>query len=172
MPTEADWVETIRQAVRAAGGRTGESEVALADRALAEHPTSARLWNVRGDVIQLLDDDPTALGLAPDEALRCYERAVAEAPDDFEAYESIGFYRAEFDDDAEAAEEPLRRALALGAGAAACAGLAQVLAELGRADEAKALIDPATCPHAGSTEVEEVRAEIESGAWEPDDTPE
>lgn len=172
MPTETEWVESIRAKIRASGGCTGAAELDASDRAVAEHPQSARLWNLRGDVIQLLDDDPTDHGLAPDEALRCYERAAEAAPDDAEAFESIGFYHDEFEDDPEAAEEPLRRALALGAGASACAGLARVLAELGRTEEAKALIDPATCTHAGAAEVEEVRAEIDSGLWDPDVTPE
>jgi hypothetical protein len=61
-----------------------------------------------------------------------------------------------------------RKAIELGAGAGSWVGLARVLAEMGRREEALTLLAADTCPHASVREVVDVRGEIKDGRWDPD----
>lgn len=108
-------------------GFAGAEAMALLDEALAAHPESSALWCLRGDLIQLQDDDGR---IEIDEAAECYLKAAALAPDEPEPIESLGhFYDCILDDPAGAVQY-FRKAIALGAGQSARDGLAEVLEQL------------------------------------------
>jgi tetratricopeptide (TPR) repeat protein len=168
MRTEADWFKAIEEETRTSGPRrwTTPDGLRLVELALAEHPQSSRLWNRRGDLIQLLDDDLASYSL--NGARDSYERARAADPNDPEAYESLGYFLDAVDEQLDEAERMFRKAIELGAGAGSWVGLARVLAEMGRREEALTLLAADTCPHASVREVVDVRGEIKDGRWDPD----
>jgi tetratricopeptide (TPR) repeat protein len=100
---------------------------ALLDEALSRFPDSAALWCLRGDVLQLADEDD---GAAFEEAEAAYLKAAELEPRNPDPHEGLGrLYDAIFDEP-ERAAEAFRKAISLGAGASAHEGLAEVLAEL------------------------------------------
>jgi len=104
--------------------------LALLDDALRLFPASAALWCLRGDLVQLCDDD-TRL----EEVVESYLKAAELDPRNPEPLESLGhFYDGVLDDPA-AAEPYFRQAIALGAGESARDGLAEVLEQLASTDE-------------------------------------
>lgn len=85
--TESDYVVIIRSR------RPSDSEVeptpetvAICEQAVAEFPASARLWLMRGDLLQLANYEG-----APSlpEVERSYRRAIAACPSCVEAYEEL-----------------------------------------------------------------------------------
>jgi tetratricopeptide (TPR) repeat protein len=85
---ESDYIEKLF-ALWPAEGETSDEALALADGAVRAHPDSARLWCMRGDLIQLGSADiPYSL----EDALACYERAVSIDPGFAEGYEGIGHF--------------------------------------------------------------------------------
>ena len=101
--------------------------LALLDEGLARFPSSAALWCLRGDVLQLGDDED---GAAFENAEASYLKAAELEPGNPEPHESLGrLYDAIFDEP-ERAVESFRKALALGAGESAREGLAEALAQL------------------------------------------
>jgi tetratricopeptide (TPR) repeat protein len=169
MQTEADWIRAIEEQTPAIGSRHQASSAGLrlVERALAEHPQSSRLWNRRGDLIQLLDENLGSYSL--EDARDSYERARAADLNDPEAYESLGYFFDAVDEQLDEAERMFRKAIELGAGAGSWVGLARVLAEMGRRDEALTLLAADTCPHANVRDVVDVRGEIEDGRWDPEE---
>ncbi len=70
-------------------GETSKEALTLADSAVWMFPDSAKLWCMRGDLIQLGQADiPYEL----EEALSCYERAVSIDPQFAEGHEEIGHF--------------------------------------------------------------------------------
>jgi tetratricopeptide (TPR) repeat protein len=70
-------------------GESSDEALALADEAMRAYPNSAKLWCMRGNLIQLGSaDTPYSL----EDALACYERAVAIDPNFAEGYEEIGYF--------------------------------------------------------------------------------
>jgi len=129
--------------------------------ALSEHPRSSELWCLRGDVIYFSMGAP----FEHQDILASYERAAELDPSCAEAYESIGRYHDVFSEDLPKAEEAFRKALTLGAGWVAVYGLARVLAQLDRRDEALRLLgDPV---QGEEPDLHELREEILGGVWEP-----
>jgi tetratricopeptide (TPR) repeat protein len=107
--------------------RATPKALALLDEALARFPASAALWCLRGDVLQLADEDD---GAAFETAEASYLRAAELEPRNPEPHEGLGrLYDAIFDEPARAAES-FRKAISLGAGPSAHEGLAEVLAQL------------------------------------------
>jgi tetratricopeptide (TPR) repeat protein len=135
----------------------------LVAQALEEYPASARLWNIRGDLIQLSEGSSYSL----DDALTSYRHATELDPENPEGYESIGYFLDAIDGRIADAEPMFRKAIALGGRAPAWAGLARVLAELGRKDEALAILDPSSCTYANEPEIVNMREEIGMGMWDP-----
>ena len=70
-------------------GETCKEALALADSAVRMFPDSAKLWCMRGDLIQL---GPADIPYELEEALACYERAVSIDPQFAEGYEEIGHF--------------------------------------------------------------------------------
>ena len=167
MPNEAEWLQALEEQVRALGPRqwTTSAGLRLVDQALAEHPTSAGLWNRRGDLIQLLEDEAEPYSLA--DARTSYERARAVDPTDPQAYESLGYFFDAVAGRLGEAEGMFRKAIELGAGPSSWAGLARVLAQLGQVQEALDLLARSSCPCADARQVIDVRDDINEGFWSP-----
>jgi hypothetical protein len=72
--------------------------------------------------------------------------------------------------DLKLAEQSFRRAIELGAGVDSYVGLARVLAELGH-DRQEILKLLEECPFRDTAKVQEIRSEIEKGAWRPKQSP-
>ena len=100
---------------------------------LAMRP-SAELWILRGDALQLSDDDDDDV---IEEVESSYRQALELDPNSADAYESLGHFLFSVHDDAGASIEFFRRAITLGAGASAREGLKEAedeLAEMGGSD--------------------------------------
>jgi len=81
--------------------------VALANEAVESFPTSARLWTMRGDLLQLADSDPRYdLG----EVERCYRKAIKADPRYAPAYDELGRFLAHVMDNRRKAKRFLERA--------------------------------------------------------------
>lgn len=160
---EEDYIEALRE--RRPKGMPGTSmeTLDLADEAVLRFPESPRLWQQRGDLIEL-GDGKSAHSL--EDALQCYETAVKLDPDFAEAYESIGYYFDVIDVDLPRAEAAFFKATQLGTRADSWAGLARVLAEQGRPlGEVLGLLG--NCPSADAPMVQQIRQELEEGRWHP-----
>jgi hypothetical protein len=86
--TEDDYISTLR--ARWPKGCDASLElISLADEAVRSFPRSARLWLLRGDIIQLGPEScPHPLG----ESLVSYHRAVELDPKFADAWDEIGHY--------------------------------------------------------------------------------
>lgn len=160
MRAEEDYILAITHLVD--GRNEAPPEVfPLLEEALREHPGSSELWCLRGDVICFSNGDH----FDPKDILASFERAAELHPSCAEAYESIGSYHDVFSEDLPKAEEAFRKALTLGAGWVSVYGLARVLAQLDRRDEALSLLGE---PIPGEErDIADLRQEILSGAWDP-----
>jgi Tfp pilus assembly protein PilF len=128
--TEIELIEAIRTDV-AAHGKATLAALHMIEEGLKIFPQSARLWILRGDLIQLSDEEAP---YSPDDALTSYHTALEYEPSSIEAHESIGrFLDAVLDKPAEA-EPYFRKAILLGGSETAEEGLAQVLEQLGRSE--------------------------------------
>jgi len=65
--------------------------IELADAAVRAWPSSARLWTVRGDLLQLAD---SGTGYPLKEVGHCYREAIKADPRYAEAYEELGRFLA------------------------------------------------------------------------------
>jgi len=160
MRSEEEYVDAITHLLD--GRKEAPSEVyPLIEEAIREHPASSELWCLRGDAIYFGNGSPYTWG----DMLASYERAAEVNPCCAEAYESIGRYHDVFTEDLPKAEEAFRKALALGAGWISVYGLARVLAQMRRRDEALDLLGD---PLPGEEEdISEIRREVLTGIWEP-----
>lgn len=127
---EIELIEAIRADV-AAHGKATPAGLHMIEEGLKMFPQSARLWILRGDLIQLSDEKaPYSL----DDVLTSYRTALEYEPSSIEAHESIGrFLDAVLDKPAEA-EPYFRKAILLGGSETAEEGLAQVLEQLSRSE--------------------------------------
>ncbi len=153
------------QALYPQEGEASAEALALVEQAVAECPKCAKLWCLRGDLIQLGGPE-SRYELA--DALRSYEQAIAFDPLCAEAYESLGFFYDAVIDAPESAEPFFREAIRLGAGINSFCGLARVLAELNRKAEALRLLAPENCASHDASEIKELREEIASCMWSND----
>ncbi len=125
------------------------------------YPNDARLWDVLGDITQLVDAPITDRT----ESLECYKRSIACDPLYAPAHESLGYW---YDIEAqyELAAQHFRLAIDSGGGDTALIGFARVLEQLGRSDEARSAMDQ--CRDQSNPTLLELRAEIADGYWTPD----
>jgi tetratricopeptide (TPR) repeat protein len=103
---EDDYISELR----ASWPREGDASiavVALVDEAVRAFPLSARLWVMRGDLIQLGSD------LCPhplEEALRSFQRAVELDPQFAEGWDELGHYYDAVLNDEKTAQEYFEKA--------------------------------------------------------------
>lgn len=64
--------------------------IALCDQSVIDFPNSARLWVMRGDLIQLIDYDEEMHPLS--EVERSYRMAIIADPTNADAYNELGFF--------------------------------------------------------------------------------
>jgi tetratricopeptide (TPR) repeat protein len=145
-------------------GEVSLEVLALVEEAVAAFPQCARLWCLRGDLIQC---SPIGANYQLADALSSYQEALVADPLCAEAHESIGYYYDVIEDDPNVAEASFRRAIRLGAGRDSYIGLARVLAELGRREEALEVLAPQNCPLQDEAEIHIIREEIAGGMWSP-----
>ena len=136
----------------------------LSRRAIDDFPDSAELLCLRAELLQLRPDPDAKM---VDEAWSCLCRAKELEPDVPEILELIGDFLDELRQDLSGAEAAFREALELGGDEYASCGLARVLAEQGRREEALEVLSPGCCPFHDGEVVSETRAEIERGEWDP-----
>lgn len=70
-------------------GEPTEATLELTRQAVEEHPASAKLWIMRGNLLELADVE-TNLPLT--EPMRCYRRAIHVDPFNIEAYEDLAWF--------------------------------------------------------------------------------
>ena len=88
--TEAEYVEEFKNRwPRMAANEASNDTLQLADAAVQAFPLSARLWDIRGDLIQF---GPESMPQPLEDALASYQRAVAVDPEFATAWDSIGHY--------------------------------------------------------------------------------
>ena len=85
---ESDYIEKLF-ALWPTDGETSKEALALTDEAVRAYPDSAKLWYMRGDLIQL---GPAGIPNGLEDALACYERAVSLDPLFAEGFEEIGHF--------------------------------------------------------------------------------
>lgn len=88
METEQEYIDKLWE-VYPYETETPLRVINLADKAIRAFPASSELWLIRGNLIQLGDED-CPYGL--EEAATCYQKAVEINPDYVEAWEEIGHY--------------------------------------------------------------------------------
>ena len=103
---------------------TPDEALPLVDAELASAETPS-LFVLRGVLIQVSEEGPLTL----DDARTSFERAIALAPDDPEAYEELGHLHDVVLFDRDKAEKLYRLALAKGAGASCQEALDDLLAD-------------------------------------------
>ena len=104
--TEDDYISELRVSWPKEGDAS-VAVVALVDEAVRVFPRSARLWVMRGDIIQLGSEScPHPL----EEALRSFQRAVEIDPQFAEAWDELGHYYDAVLDDEKTAQEYFEKA--------------------------------------------------------------
>ena len=106
--TESDYISDLR--ARWPHGDTSEASletIAVADEAVRAFPQSARLWEMRGCLIQL---GPESLPHPLEESLRSFQRAVEIDPQFADAWDEIGHYYDAVLDDEKTAQEYFEKA--------------------------------------------------------------
>ncbi len=79
---------------------TTAEQYALIEEALRDHPSSARLWSIRGALIQLGPDDGR---YTLQDAMVSYQTAIEVEPASAEGWQELGhYYDVHLSDDAEA----------------------------------------------------------------------
>jgi len=94
---EAEYIEKLKSSYPDEGEDTSYETLCFADGAVHAFPQSAKLWCIRGDLIQLGAGDA---GHELSDALASYQQAIKIDPKFIEAYEEIGhFYDLVMDDE-------------------------------------------------------------------------
>jgi len=107
---EIDYIKGLKSLCPAEGEDTTARALKLADEAVRAFPQSAKLWCIRGDLIQLGSGEQT-YELA--DALASYQQAIAVDPNCAEAYEEIGYFYDLVMDDPESAKPYFSKAAML-----------------------------------------------------------
>lgn len=152
-------IEKIKETI----SETGVTVVVLesVEKTLRRWPDSDELWCLRGDLIQLCEGE-TDYDLA--DVFCSYQNAVVINPHSAEAHESLGYFYDVFENEFEKAESAFRQAIEFGAGADSFLGLARVLAQAGKSEEALNLLSG--CPFCDEVKVENLKHDIKSGGWD------
>ncbi|MGD0899379.1 MAG: hypothetical protein ABR915_16195 [Thermoguttaceae bacterium] len=130
--------------------------------AVAEHPESSTLWYGWGIIMRRCGGE---YGYMREDYLRCYEDSVRCDCTNAEAYQELGYVLDVFFDDYGKAEQAFRRAIELGAGHESYFGLARVLAQVGKTDDAIVCLSEGNCPFHDHPEIKKLVSEILDGDW-------
>lgn len=112
--------------------------------------------------MQRCDDEG---GYTREDYRRCFENAVRCDSKNCEAYQELGYVLDIYFDEYSSAEKAFRAAIELGAGRESYCGLARVLAEMGKTDDATLTLSDGVCPFHDDLETQKLRAEILGGDW-------
>lgn len=129
------------------------ADLARVEAMLKKYPKSAELWEYFGDLMQMSDDEYPV-----ERSQECYEMAIQCYPSFASAHESLGHLYDAYLDDFPKAEKCFRKAIEFGAGDSARIGLARVLAQTDREEEALKQLDQ--CDDQSQGDLTELRAEI------------
>lgn len=129
---------------------------------LAQSPNDEKLWDAKGDYVQIYSGNAS---ITLDGALEAYKKAIECNPNYARAYESIGYYLDVIEDDYEGAEQYFLKALSLDKSKDSYRGLARVLAQQNRIEDALAVLDSESCPYHEDNDIKTLKIAIENGDW-------
>ncbi|HEY0081820.1 MAG TPA: hypothetical protein VGB61_03445 [Pyrinomonadaceae bacterium] len=104
---EAEYIERLFASWPRGHEAAPDELLALADEAVQAFPASAKLWVMRGNLIELGAGETSR---ALNDALVSYERAVSIDPNFVEGWEEIGYYYDAVMDDEERARQAFQQA--------------------------------------------------------------
>ena len=130
--------------------------------AVADYPEESVFWYDLGIIMQRIADE---YSYTPDDYLRCFENAVRYDQENVEAYQELGYVLDVFFDDYDRAEKAFKKAIELGAEQESYCGLARVLAQMGKIDDALVGMSESICPFHDHPDVRHLRDEILAGSW-------
>jgi tetratricopeptide (TPR) repeat protein len=139
--------------------REPDKALRIVDHAVRRFPKTAKLWDLRGDLIQLSNGNKYTVH----DSLASYRQALKCDPRYAPAYESIGYYHDVFTQRFSWAEAAFRKAIRYGAGVNSHVGLARVLAQMNRKLEALAILNKK--PFSQSHKAKEMKREILDDEW-------
>jgi hypothetical protein len=164
--TEQQYLERIADLWPCAGETPTQELVELGTAAVNDFPSSPGLLCLRGDLYQL--EVPAGSDhFDPNIPLQLYQRALSLDNANADALTEIGYIYDTYFDDYARAEGAFRAAIALGSDHMSYSGLARVLAEVGRSNEALSLLSPDQCPYSDHPSIRDLRREIVEGCWAP-----
>lgn len=140
------------------------SVIKFAESALLQFPSSSKLLCIAGD-LQLLHDVVTEENI--NDSIAYNEKAIQVDKSCAEAFESLGHIFDVHYDDYENAIGYFRKAIELGAGETAYAGLAKSLAQSGKRGKAMKELTLARCPFANHPMISKLKKDLLDGAWDP-----
>jgi tetratricopeptide (TPR) repeat protein len=163
--TEIDYIERISELFPESQDDVSPEVLALSAEAVQSFPDSPELWCFRGHLIELAPEDyPSPVT----EAGECYRKATQLDPDYADAWESLGYYLDDYEDDLEGADKAFRKAIEAGGDKDSYIGLARVLAQKGRKQAALAILAGPDCPYIDDDEIASMRDQIEKDMWNPE----
>jgi tetratricopeptide (TPR) repeat protein len=162
--TENEYMERISE-LWPDGDEVSPEVLSLSDEAVQAFPEAPELWCMRGHLIELAPED-YSVPLA--EAGNCYRKAAELDPEYADAWESLGYYLDNYDEDLDEAEGAFRRAVESGGDADSYIGLARVLAQKGEKAAALQALSAPDCAFADEQGVQDMLDEIEEGLWSPE----
>ena len=139
------------------------SAMRLAHRAMAAFPASPGLLCIAGDLLRM-QENVTDEDIG--KSLGFYEKAIEADPNWADALEELGHVYDIHHENFDRAIPCFRKAISLGAGWTAYAGLAKSLAQSGRRLEALEELSHTKCPFTDHALIQNVRDEINAGDWD------
>lgn len=130
--------------------------------AVDEYPADAILWYDLGIIMHRCSED---FGYTANDYLRCFENSIKFDSRNAEAYQELGLVLDVYFSDYDKAEQALRKAIDFGAGHESYHGLARVLAQIGKTEDAILTLAESNCPFYDHPEIQKLRAEIVNGSW-------
>jgi tetratricopeptide (TPR) repeat protein len=150
------------------GESPGKEIVDICLKAVSEYPDtqpdSSDLWYSLGIIMERCDEEYNYLA---EDYYRCFENATKCDPTNAEAYQELAYVLDVYSEEYEKAEQAFKQAIELGAGHESYYGLARVLAEMGKTEEALNCISEDNCPYFEHPEIQKIRSEIMDREWTP-----
>ena len=138
-----------------------EELLGVINNAIEQYADEPKLWIMKGDLIQYAN---LYEGDKKDEVMSCFRQALEIDSTNAEAWCEIGFLYDVSYEDFEKALHAFEKSLSLEKSANGYFGMARVLVQLGRVDEALMCIDK--CPYSTEENIVNLKSEIQEGLWE------